>query len=223
LQGGFPVRPTAAYACRWAARKVRQTMSEDFSSWFPSQFAALLFVIIFFLWAACELFNRLGFHYSPRISGARRSDQGSYWVILTVVWGSMIISLLFRSLSLGVFRNIFQYVGLGMEMIGIALREWAVLSLGSLFTVVVSVAPGQKLVQHGPYRWLRHPAYTGSILTFVGFALALGTWTGALLVLFISLAGFLYRIKVEEKLLLEVFGNEYHEYMRHTWRIFPGQ
>ena len=107
-------------------------------------------------------------------------------------------------------------------MIGIAFREWAVLSLGTQFTVVVSVAPGQILIQRGPYQWIRHPAYTGSILTLAGFALALGSWTAALAVLLISLAGFLYRIHVEEIMLLEVFGEEYRDYMNRTWRLFPG-
>lgn len=134
----------------------------------------------------------------------------------------MLVALLLRSLHLGIFQNDFQYIGLGVELFGIVLREWAVLSLGSFFTVVVSIVPGQALVQQGPYRWLRHPAYTGSILTFVGFALALGAWTAAIVVLFLCLVAFLYRIQVEETVLMEVFGKEYLEYSQHTWRLFPG-
>ena len=200
---------------------VRQTMSEDFFSWFPTQFAALLFMFIFFLWAASEVYNRLGFHRLQPIAAFQRSDRWSYWAIFSVVWGSMLVSLLLRSLHLGVFHSGFQYVGLGIEMFGIVLREWAVLSLGSLFTVVVSIVPGQTLVQHGPYRWLRHPAYTGSMLTLVGFALALGAWAAGFVSFFLCLVAFLYRIKVEETVLLEVFGKEYLEYTHHTGRLFP--
>jgi protein-S-isoprenylcysteine O-methyltransferase Ste14 len=109
-----------------------------------------------------------------------------------------------------------------MELFGIAFREWAVLSLGNFFTVVVSAVPTQTLVTRGPYRWLRHPAYSGSILTLVGFPLALGTWVAALLVLILCFAGFFYRMQIEERVLLEVFGDEYREYIEHTWRIFPG-
>lgn len=197
-------------------------MSEDFSSWFPDQFAALLFTFIFFVWAASEVFNRLGFHRSKPIPAFQRSDRWSYWIIFSVIWGSLSVSLLLRSLDLGVFHNDFQYAGLGIELFGIILREWAVLSLGSLFTVVVSIVPGQTLVQYGPYRWLRHPAYTGSMLTFVGFALALGAWAAGLIIFFLCLVAFLYRIQVEETVLLDVFGKEYREYMQHTWRLFPG-
>jgi protein-S-isoprenylcysteine O-methyltransferase Ste14 len=202
--------------------QVRQAMSEDFFFWFPNQFAALLFIFIFFLWAASEVFNRLGFHRSQPIPAFQHRDRWSYWIIFSVVWGSILLSLVLRSLNLGVFHNHFQYVGLGIEVFGIVLREWAVLALGSLFTVVVSLVPGQTLVQHGPYRWVRHPAYTGSILTFVGFALALGAWVAGLVIFFLCLVAFLYRIQVEERVLREVFGKEYLEYMQHTWRLFPG-
>src|SRR3954471_22411167 len=84
--------------------KVRQTMSEDFFSWFPNQFAALLFIFIFFLWAASEVFNRLGFHRSEPIPAFQRRDRWSYWIIFSVVWGSMLVSLLIRSLHLGIFH-----------------------------------------------------------------------------------------------------------------------
>lgn len=60
------------------------------------------------------------------------------------------------------------------------------------------------------------------MLTFVGFALALGAWAAGFVVFFLCLAAFLYRIQVEETMLLEVFGREYLEYMQGTWRLFPG-
>lgn len=80
---------------------------------------------------------------------------------------------------------------------------------------------GQTIVQNGPYRWVRHPAYTGSILTLIGFALGL-TLIASLVILVICFVGFLYRIQVEEKALVEVFGKEYQEYMQRTWRLFQG-
>lgn len=197
-------------------------MSEDFFSWFPNQFAALLFVFTFCLWAISEVLNRLGFHRSQPMSAFKHSDRWSYWIVFSAVWASLILSFLLRSLNLGMFQNNFQCVGLGIALFGIALREWAVLSLGALFTVVVSIVPDQTLVQRGPYRWLRHPAYTGSMLTFVGFALALGAWAAGLTIFVLCLIAFLYRIQVEERVLREVFGSEYLEYMHRTWRLFPG-
>jgi protein-S-isoprenylcysteine O-methyltransferase Ste14 len=149
-------------------------------------------------------------------------DRGSYWIILLIVWGSIIVSFLARVLNLGVFHNNLQYLGLALAAFGVAFRQWAVLSLGRFFTVAVTVVADQTLVKRGPYHWLRHPAYSGSMATLVGLPLSLGTWVGVLLVLVLSLVGYLYRVRIEEKAMLEFFGEEYRDYMQHTWRLFPG-
>ena len=134
----------------------------------------------------------------------------------------MFVSFAARALDLGAFRGNWQFLGLVLAAAGIALREWAVLSLGSYFTVAVTLVDGQALVRRGPYRWLRHPAYSGSILTLVGLPISLGTWVGALLVLVLSLSGYLYRVRIEEQAMLDAFGDEYRAYMQDTWRFFPG-
>jgi protein-S-isoprenylcysteine O-methyltransferase Ste14 len=197
-------------------------MSENVLTWFPNRTAALLFIIVFFLWAASEAYNTFRSHRTQHLPSTLRRDRGSYWIILLIVWGSMTVSFLARALNLGIFHNILQYLGLVLVAFGIAFREWAVLSLGRFFTVAVTIASGQKLVTRGPYRWLRHPTYSGSIISLVGFPLSLGTWVGGLLVLILSLGGYLYRVRIEEKALLEVFGDEYWDYMQHTWQFFPG-
>jgi len=107
-------------------------------------------------------------------------------------------------------------------MLGICLREWAVLTLGRNYSVNISIDSDRKLITNGPYHWLRHPSYTGSILSLVGFPVAMGTWFAGVLVLILSLASYYYRAKNEEKALLEAFGQEYRDYMQHTWRFFPG-
>jgi protein-S-isoprenylcysteine O-methyltransferase Ste14 len=60
--------------------------------------------------------------------------------------------------------------------VGIAIRQWAVMVLGRYFTTNVRVHPGQTVVEEGPYRWVRHPSYTGMLITFVGIGLALWNW-----------------------------------------------
>ncbi len=197
-------------------------MSARISAWFPNLTAASLFILAFSLWAASEVFNTFAFHHNRHTPGVVRRDQGSYWVILLIVWGSIFVSFWARALNLGILHNYLQFLGLVLVASGVALREWAVLSLGRSFTVTVSIVPGQALVEHGPYRWLRHPSYSGSILSLVGFPISLGTWVGGLLVLILSFCGYLYRARIEEKALLEVFGDDYRDYMRRTWRFLPG-
>jgi protein-S-isoprenylcysteine O-methyltransferase Ste14 len=197
-------------------------MTQDTTTWFPNRIVAILFVIAFLLWAACEVFNTIGLRLFRQTAVRQRRDQGSYWVVFLVVWGSILLSFLCRALDWGTYHNNLQFLGLGMILIGIAVREWAVFSLGRFFTVMVSVTSDQTLVTQGPYRWLRHPAYSGSILSLVGFSLAIGTWAGGLVVFIFTLAGYWYRVKIEEQALLNAFGDEYREYMQRTWRFFPG-
>jgi protein-S-isoprenylcysteine O-methyltransferase Ste14 len=197
-------------------------MSLIITSWFPNRISARLFIIVFFLWAISEVYNTFGTRRYRQTLGARRNDQGSYWIIFLIVWGSMIVSFLARAFNLGVFHTNLQFLGIGVVLLGIVLREWSVISLGRFFNVSVMVASGQILVKRGPYHWLRHPAYSGSILSLVGFSLSIGTWAGALLVFLLSFIGYLHRLRIEEKALLEALGDEYRAYMQHSWRFFPG-
>jgi protein-S-isoprenylcysteine O-methyltransferase Ste14 len=60
------------------------------------------------------------------------------------------------------------------------------------------------------------------LITILGFPLAVRTWSGLLVAETIALAAATYRVRVEERALIAAMGDEYREYMRHTWRFFPG-
>jgi protein-S-isoprenylcysteine O-methyltransferase Ste14 len=89
--------------------------------------------------------------------------------------------------------------------------------LGSSRLVTVE---GQRLVTDGLYRRIRHPLYLGEIIRNLGFTLVLATGYGFALVLFGSVFLF-FRIRREERMMLEEFGDEYREYMARTWRLIP--
>ena len=72
----------------------------------------------------------------------------------------------------------------------------------------------------GPYRWVRHPSYTGSLLTIAGVLLCLVN-VASLFALIIPLAGYAYRIRVEEDALVRSLGEPYRAYMRRTRRLIP--
>jgi protein-S-isoprenylcysteine O-methyltransferase Ste14 len=125
-------------------------------------------------------------------------------------------------LNLRVTAKVIQYVGLGLMVAGIALREWAIIILGRQFSVVIAIEADHRLITDGPYRRLRHPAYTGGLVATMGFALALGSWLTVIPIVAILLLAFSYRIRLEEELLLTVFGDTYRDYISRTWRLFPG-
>ena len=100
-------------------------------------------------------------------------------------------------------------------------RWVAITHLGRFFTVNVAIAEDHKLITTGPYRYVRHPSYTGLSLIFLGFGLCmLNILSLAAVFLPISVA-FIWRMHVEEAALREVFGESYHTYATRTRRIIP--
>lgn len=112
--------------------------------------------------------------------------------------------------------------GLLVMWIGLAVRIWAVIALGSAFRTTVEVDAGQPVVDRGPYRLVRHPSYTGILLTAVAYGVTLGNWLSVLILLAIPLGTMLRRIAVEEATLTEVIGQPYVAYMERTKRLVPG-
>jgi protein-S-isoprenylcysteine O-methyltransferase Ste14 len=111
--------------------------------------------------------------------------------------------------------------GTALVLAGLALRLWAIRTLGRWFTPTVKVARGQRVVRAGPYRVLRHPSYTGALLVGLGTTWALGSGMGASLVLLFAMPVYLYRIQTEERALVGAFGRDYEEYRGSTWRLVP--
>lgn len=112
--------------------------------------------------------------------------------------------------------------GVVIIWLGLALRAWAVAVLGRSFVTTVEVEAGQSVVSHGPYRWVRHPSYTGLLIIAAGFGLAFSTWPGLVLCLVLPTAATLRRIQVEEAELTRVLGDPYRAYRDHTKRLVPG-
>ena len=149
-------------------------------------------------------------------------DRTSFLVIRILGFLAVTITLICRYLNLLITPDYIQYLGLLLIPAGLALREWAIIKLGRFFSRTVQLEAGHKIITDGPYRWIRHPSYTGMILIYLGIAFALGTWLGVFLTLGLMLGAIMYRISIEEKVLIEAFGAAYRDYSKRTWRLFPG-
>jgi protein-S-isoprenylcysteine O-methyltransferase len=104
---------------------------------------------------------------------------------------------------------------------GLLLYVWSVLTLGGNFRTTVQLLEGHRLVTRGPYRILRHPAYTGGIVLFAGIGFATGNWISAAAASLAVAIGYARRIHVEEIALGEKFGAEFEAHRRRTWAVFP--
>ena len=113
-------------------------------------------------------------------------------------------------------------IGVWLVLLGSTFFVWARRTLGRDYSGHVSVKKEQELVQHGPYRIIRHPAYAGYLITALGLALGYASLLGFLSTLLILLPAVVYRIRVEDKMLSEHFGTQFEKYARRTKRLLPG-
>ena len=158
-------------------------------------------------------------------SNVRRADRGSLrivWVaIASGVFAARIVPSWVHSggFALGATG---QLAALVLLVLGLALRWWAILTLGRFFTVAVAIHGDHELVTRGPFRWLRHPSYTGVLLAFLAWGvLYANLWSIACLCAPIS-AALLYRIHVEEAALSAHFGERWRAYAARSKRLIPG-
>jgi protein-S-isoprenylcysteine O-methyltransferase len=156
---------------------------------------------------------------------SRLADRGS----LLLIWGVILICVtvaftLTRTLpSLGVGAAIvpLRFIGTALFAIGLTIRWYAIIYLGRFFTVNVAIAADHRLIDGGPYRFVRHPSYTGALMAFLGLGLTLGNWASIAALTVPIFLVFSRRIHVEEAALLQGLGSQYRNYMNRTKRLIP--
>jgi protein-S-isoprenylcysteine O-methyltransferase Ste14 len=125
--------------------------------------------------------------------------------------------------ALGFFRSGpaggLAWTGVGLFLLGVGVRIHAIRTLGALYSHRVRVQPSHRVVSEGPYRWVRHPAYSGMLLAHFGFVLVFFNWIALGALLLLLLPGVVARIVTEEKALLTVEG--YLEYSAQRKRLMP--
>ena len=197
-------------------------MEATLSSLFPNAVEGYIFLAVLLLWMAFTFFiERAIIGWDKRGDVKARRDRGSFLLIYIGVFLSLGVAFAFGAEQIAVLPDWFFYVGILMMLLGIVVREWAVITLRRFFSFSVRVLQDHKVVDTGPYRLVRHPAYAGSILTMVGIGVALLTWAAALLILLFCVVVYGYRMRVEEKAMVNELGDDYSEYMRRTKRLIP--
>src|SRR5262249_8423562 len=112
--------------------------------------------------------------------------------------------------------------GIVLIAAGIGLRAWSIAILGRFFQYRVEVQPGHRVVTGVPYRYLRHPSYTGIALVLAGIALACDDVWSLLAVAVLGGAGLAVRIRAEEPQLARARGAEYERFVWGRKRLVPG-
>jgi protein-S-isoprenylcysteine O-methyltransferase Ste14 len=180
-----------------------------------------IFEIIWICWLLSEiLLNRF---VRSKSAHSKEMDKNS----LNLIWGAIIVSM-----TSGILVAIYWiapvmntrlglYMGSAFIIAGMIIRFIAIRTLGKFFTVDLAIHRDQNLIKTGLYKYIRHPSYSGSLLSFAGFGLSLNNWMSLIIIFVPILVTFIYRINLEEKLLLKQFGSEYEDYKKTTKRLIP--
>jgi protein-S-isoprenylcysteine O-methyltransferase len=182
---------------------------------------SILISVVCSLWMISEVSLALFRRSKER---GRSRDNGSIIWLNATVYSCVFLAVVASRFAFGQMSTtgtIVPSLGLCLILVGLGIRWTAILTLRAYFTTDVAIVPGQRLIRSGIYRTVRHPAYSGSIVSFCGLGLVLSSWL-SLAVLLIPITGaFLRRIRIEEQVLETAFGTEYASYRTTSWQIVP--
>lgn len=151
------------------------------------------------------------------------TDGWTIWLIIGLSGLGQIGSLVEWAYFRGAPRALDAWAisGLVLLTFGTIFRLWAIRTLKNAFGATVQIKQGQQLVTSGPYRWLRHPSYTGAWIAMIGAALLMHSYIGLVLMGPGMLMVYMRRIEVEERALEVGFGEKYRVMKLKTQRLVP--
>lgn len=183
-----------------------------------SSITTTIFAVTVLVWVAIELRQAL-----QRRAGATNTDQGSLMAVrVAAIAGALLATSLARiSATSFVYGPALMVSSLALMWSGIALRWWSFRTLGRYFTFQVMTSADQPVITTGPYRYLRHPSYTGILLILAGIGLGFGNLLSLVALIVLPLLGFINRIRVEEAALSATLGDQYTTYATGRKRLVP--
>src|SRR5258705_8734319 len=150
-------------------------------------------------------------------------DDKTLLIFRSVIPAALIASVFIYFSRFGQHKHfrIFFLLGFLFIIAGLIVRWIAVLSLGKAFRVKVSIIKDQSLKTDGIYKKIRHPSYTGFLMYYIGLGLIMQNWICLLLLTLVPFLVVLLRIKQEELVLSQHFGDQYKSYTQKSWKLFP--
>ena len=187
-----------------------------------SDFYAAVFYVAIAIWILPEW---IGTFFQRSEAGANRRDRGSHFVLVVSLTVGLVAAFVFVNAvpqaTIAWRQPLLFWIGIALILAGVAFRWYAIRVLGRFFTRDVATRAGQVVVQKGPYRFVRHPSYSGALLSLFGIGLALTNWLSLPILMASAFVGYGYRVRVEERALCDALGQAYRDYMKRTRRFIP--
>ncbi len=181
----------------------------------------IIIVAVSYLYLFFEVFQNL--RQRRKSKGTTSNDKGSLRLLYGLITVGYFLSFAFGASKLGRIYHWNSFFAIGMSLIGIGLiiRIHSILTLRRFFTYSVAKVENHKIIQTGLYKFIRHPGYLGQLIIFLGVSTSMSNWCSILAMMLPITFAYLYRIKVEERFMLEQLGDNYINYQNRTKRLLP--
>jgi protein-S-isoprenylcysteine O-methyltransferase Ste14 len=181
----------------------------------------LITIAVSYLYGFFEVLMNLRQRSKSRV--ATSGDKRSLWWLYGLITVGYALSFSIGATPIGriYYWNALFAIGMTLVVIGFVIRLHSLLTLKQYFTYSVAKVEGQRIIETGLYRFIRHPGYLGQLIFFTGISISISNWLSVLAMMIPVTLGYLYRINVEEKFMLEHLGPSYLAYQQRTKRLIP--
>lgn len=150
-------------------------------------------------------------------------DKGSIWILFILIGIGYFLSFRIAATKIGRIYHwdLFFMAGVLLIMVGLIIRIMSILKLKQHFTYTVTEIEHHELIETGLYKNIRHPGYLGQLLIFMGTALSFSNWLSVIFMMIPVMIGYLSRIIIEERFMINQLGQKYIDYQKRTKRLIP--
>lgn len=183
----------------------------------------IAWLVICLIWIVAEI--RLAKQSMPSkrtIIASESQSQSVLWLSILLSLGAALVFKQLAWLPISITYLPRQLLAIILFVCGLWLRYWSVRHLGHFFTTHVTIQQQHRLILTGPYKRIRHPAYSGLLLAMTAAGLAMGDFLALVAITLPIFLAFKSRIDLEERMLRQKFTTDYVDYSRRTWKLIPG-
>jgi protein-S-isoprenylcysteine O-methyltransferase Ste14 len=182
----------------------------------------IVWLALCLLWVISEI--RLARNSRPLQKIVLNHERRTQWLLWLSVLACLSLALWLKQrswLPIPIEYLPRQLLAIMLFACGLGLRYLAICQLGRFFTTDVTIQQKHQLITSGPYRWIRHPAYSGLLLALAAAGLAMGDFLALLSLSLPTFLAFKSRIEVEEQMLRQAFQEDYINYSQSSWKLLP--